>query len=307
MKLEYSSIALKGNDYKEKIKEARAFCEKNEVEFGIQMHNTANLDEVELLSKENVPLSFHAPIGGKHYINLATRNIKTSIKSLEDTLLVMEKYNVNLAVFHGFLLVDNPVPTITERTDEAFVKAIQAAFREDLLYSKEKGVNPISNIDFKSDEYQERLGILKENLAYIDKKYEGFNLCIENDFPVYSFGSLLADYISKFNHKICLDTGHLWGTCVLYNLDVIKEAEKILKTGNVLCTHFHNSLLKKDSSPLEVRDGHQNLYIESDVPLKDILKLMLQYNVNDYIFEIITGDLKDFETFINWKNEILGK
>ena len=31
------------------------------------------------------------------------------------------------------------------------------------------------------------------------------------------------------------------------------------------------------------------------------------YNVNDYIFEIITGDLKDFETFINWKNEILGK
>ena len=64
MKLEYSSIALKGNDYQEKIKEARAFCEKNEVEFGIQMHNTANLDEVELLSKENVPLSFHAPIGG---------------------------------------------------------------------------------------------------------------------------------------------------------------------------------------------------------------------------------------------------
>ena len=43
------------------------------------------------------------------------------------------------------------------------------------------------------------------------------------------------------------------------------------------------------------------------MPLKDILKLMLQYNVNDYIFEIITGDLKDFETFINWKNEILGK
>ena len=43
MKLEYSSIALKGNDYQEKIKEARAFCEKNEVEFGIQKGNMTTL------------------------------------------------------------------------------------------------------------------------------------------------------------------------------------------------------------------------------------------------------------------------
>ena len=305
MKLEYSSIALKGNDYKDKIKEAKVFCEKNEVEFGIQMHNTASVEQVEILSRENVPLSFHAPIGGKHYINLATRNLEPSIKSLEDTLLLMEKYGVKLAVFHGFFLTDNTIPSFTELTIESFKNALQAAYREDLLYSKDYPKDPISNINFSGEEYQERLSILKENLAYIDKKYEGFDLCIENDFPEYSFGSILADYISQFNHKICLDTGHLYGTSVLYNLDVVKEAEKILKTGNVKCTHFHNSFLKRNAPPLEVTDGHKNLYIESELPLKEILRLMLEYNVDDYIFEVRTGDLKDFETFINWKNEIL--
>ena len=141
----------------------------------------------------------------------------------------------------------------------------------------------------------------------LDNNYPEFTFCIENDYPCYSFGSLLGDYVSQFDHSICLDTGHLFASCVLFKLDFLEQARKILETKNVKCVHFHQSVLKKDSHPYKIHDGHQNLYIKSELPLKELLKIMFENNVDDFIFEVDNGNLKDFETFINWKNEILGK
>ena len=84
----------------------------------------------------------------------------------------------------------------------------------------------------------------------------------------------------------------------------LEEAKKIIATGRVLCTHFHASLVKKDAAPLAVTDGHENIYTESDLDLKSLLKIMLSYNVNDFIFETPKGNIKDFETFLLWKNEL---
>lgn len=309
MKLEYSSIPLKGADYKERIKEARVFCEKNEVEFGVQIHNTGTIEEVQRLFNENVPLSFHAPIGGKYYINLGTRNIKKSLESLEDTLRVMEKYGVSLAVFHGFFMVDKPIKNYVARTDSAFKDALSVALRKDLLltndqYDDNGSLLKISNYFFDKEEYHERLEILKENLKLLETRYPNFTLCIENDFPCYSFGSILPEYIAKFDHSVCLDTGHLFASCVLHKLNFLEEAKKLISTGLVKCTHFHSTLLKKDEEGAKIKDGHQNLYISSDMPLKDLLRIMLRYKVDDYIFEIVNGNIKDFETFIKWKNKI---
>ena len=172
MKLEYTSTALKGPDYKDKIKEARAFCDKNGFVFGVQMHNSASVEQVEAIYQEGVPLSFHAPIGGQYNINLATKNLGPSLKSLDDTVSLMERYKVKLAVFHGFTMYDEPIPNVTGLTREEFIKAYKGTIRDELLYSTKDNPNFIARYFFDLPEYKERLELeyyyVKNCSLYLD-------------------------------------------------------------------------------------------------------------------------------------------
>ena len=111
---------------------------------------------------------------------------------------------------------------------------------------------------FNLPEYKERLGILRENLRMLDRNYPEYTFCIENDYPCFSFGSLVGDFVSQFDHSICLDIGHLFASCVLFKLDFLEEARKILETKDVKCVHFHASLLVfRPISPFAYSDLHK--------------------------------------------------
>lgn len=301
MKVEFTSSALLGSNYREKIEEARKFCKNLNWTFGVQMHNTATLKEIQRLVAMDVPLSFHAPIGGDHCTNFASKDPHPAFQSMQKTVTLMRKCRCKLAVFHGFLMVDHPIPAFNKRKaggKGGFNATVGKAYRADLSY----GGSGICTNFLHTKECQQRLKRLSQNLKILSAIYPDLTLCIENDFPIFSSGLLLADQMDSISGNLCLDTAHLWASCVLLSKHYLSQVETAAETGRIKCVHLHASELPLSAQPHELRDGHQPLSIETppEYDLRQTVLMLRKHGVDHFTLEIPSATVADLEILADW-------
>lgn len=292
LRLHLSSAPFGGINGKMAFEECAAAAEHYGFEFGIQLHNTASKTEIERCAELGAPLSAHAPLLTEYNINLAKSDITVELRELKKTVSLMHRYNIIDAVFHGFRMSDLPTPTFNR--ERSFHQAMMVGFRPELA------VRPGStlNRDFTGDaEFTERLNILRRNLKSLRSGYPELNLCIENDFPSYGAGNMLAKNSMELEHPTCLDSSHLWITCYLFNRDFHEETAAYAASGLLKMVHLHASPFTKETPFEEWNDGHLPLRTANQMDLPRFVRNCRDTGVRLFVLEIPTGSVKDIHDF----------
>ena len=296
IRVELTSTSLWNTEPKELIRECQKLCQTKGFLFGLQIHNMSEAEEIEQIAKLNIPLSFHAPILGPYLINLASESFDYALESLEKTAEIIRSLNQenNIAVFHGFNMTDNPIPNFNRKMH--FEKSFSIVYRPELS-EKDSAIC----IDFtNSAEYKTRQKRVIERQKEILKKYSDIKFILENDFPCYGAGNLLANNFKDYPLGICLDTSHLWASSNIFKKDFLKETEKFLQTGKIAMVHLHASKYPANTPKTEWGDGHLPLTTECEVNLKEFTNLCLSYGVRHFVIEVRYGRPSDIEKFIEY-------
>ncbi len=296
--IEYSSGAFMGkSDPKEKLPEILDACKQADVRFGIQIHNSAPREQVEEIGSWGIPLTIHAPLLGEYIINLAAQDPWPAMESLEITVEWMRRLNVDLAVFHGFIMTDAPIFAFNQT--RSYSQSMKAAFRRDLAL---EGTPTCSNF-FHLPEYRMRLERVIDRLAQLRRTYSGLTFAIENDFPLYSSGFLLGDHAAELGHPLCLDTGHLWASAFIFDRDFHAEAQRFLDTGRVRLVHLHASTYTPDVPKTKWRDGHRSLATPNPMDLPRLVAQAKKAGVRHFTFEISDVSTNDIRLFAEMWNQ----
>lgn len=278
--VEYTSVALNGNDWLTLIEEGKTACQRHGFEFGVQIHNTATEEQIEKIAALGLKMSFHAPIVSDCQINLAAGDCQLSMDALENTAAFMRKYNVKKAVFHGFNMTDKTIPSFGR--GRSYMEAFASIHRDELSLP---GSSMCNNF-FDSEEYKMRQARVLERLAEIRRKYQDLTFLLENDFPCFGAGSIFAEHIAGMNNPICLDSSHLWASAFVFDRDFHDEARNFLKSGLVQMVHLHASPYTSDIPKEKWSDGHLPLNIKNSMDLPRFIRLCAEYHATHFIFEI---------------------
>lgn len=279
--IEYTSCALRGKDYLPMLEKAKNACEKHGFDFGIQIHNTTSLEQLQEYAGLNIPLTFHAPILSEHLINLASEDFSPAKESIKITVEWMRKLNVSLAVFHGFIMTDKPVLAFNQ------TRSYDKCFRQILRPELGLDGSEICGNFFETQEFKDRLKRVRDRLTEIKNLYPDLLFVIENDFPLYGSGLLLSEHIKYIDLPMCIDTGHLWAASYIYDRSFLEEAEKIVLSGNVRLVHLHASTYTAETPKIKWRDGHKSLLIKNNMGLKQLVLMCRNAGVRHFTFETV--------------------
>lgn len=108
--LDFSSSPFKKADGDANLILCRKAAESYGFEFGVQLHNTADSDEVDKLADAGVRLSAHAPLVADYAINLAAESFDPALKLIEENSELFRKLGIKETVFHGFGMTDELIP-----------------------------------------------------------------------------------------------------------------------------------------------------------------------------------------------------
>ena len=290
--LEITSSVAENDNGTENLRNFADACIQHGFIPGVQLHNTVSEKAIQTIIDCGLPMSVHAPVVGDFSLNLATdKNLDIVFEAFEKNAAFMRKYNITRSVFHGFSMCDEPVPRM--RCIEDYRTTLRRSCRDEFLF---KGT--WLNIDFSHlEEYKIRQNILKNNLAELRKRYPDLLFCIENDFPVYGYSNMRMTQMQIYEHPVCLDIGHLYASALLFDFDFFEEMEYALQNLDIQMVHFHNSLMSADIPKKEITDGHQRLVTPSKMNWQQALKLLLKYNIYNFILEIGTANADDVHAF----------
>lgn len=295
--IEYPSSALRGPDYQRKIEEARRFCEQQGWGFGIQIHNTAPYEQIEQLAGTGVALSFHGPLCSEYFMNLAAENESPAQESRQITEGIIKKLapsRRNLVVFHGFLMTDQPA--LTFHLQRSYDEALAIAWRKEL---SQPGLRLCGDF-FDSPEYARRFARVKERLAGLGASSPGVTWCIENDYPSFCAGSLLAEQMLAMEAPFCLDVSHLWVSALLYRRDFFEQLTLMAQSDRAACVHLHANTTPTAAPMSEYRDGHRHLHLPNEMDLPKVVNILLANRVTYWILETYEADLTDLQTLADW-------
>jgi len=295
-RLDLTSSVINGPDWEEQLERFRATAKECGLSLGLQLHNTITSEAFERAKKSGLPLSFHAPLFPEHMINLAsdqTAEFGLDVLKANDELLA--ECNGDMAVFHGFGMNDVLLPGIHCSTD--YYRVWQLIYREDLSIAP----GTVQNREFRhTEEFQRRRERLRANLAKLRERVR-HTFCIENDLPVYGNGLFRAEDMLFLDHPLCLDSGHMWTTSLLYGFDYLAEMKRILDSGRVKMAHLHDSLMNVNTPLDKLADGHQNLGT-GFIPLAEVISLLCAAEVPLIVLEI-TRCTSDDITFFSRKRK----
>jgi sugar phosphate isomerase/epimerase len=293
IKIEYSSCALKEGDTAAIIEKALNACEEHNFDFGVQIHNTADIEQIEKLSAMKIPLSFHAPVMTDYSINLAAEDFSVSLEAFDQTAELMRKFNVKKAVFHGFFMTDIPIPAYGR--GRSFEECAKVVYRPELVLENSTACRDF----FDTEEYKTRLKRVKKRLAVIKEKYSDIKFLMENDSPCYVSGMMLPDFFQGIDFPVCFDTSHLWWTAFVYDRNFNEETRKLLDTGLVEMVHIHASPFTKDIPKEKWWDGHKNFSTPNEMELDKLARSCAQKGISNFIFEFNDVTEKDIHIFAN--------
>ncbi len=294
MRVEYSSSALLRQDIPQKVELAQWFCQTQGWDFGIQIHNTSTERFIEKIAASGAALSFHAPVCSEYFINLAGEDRSYAWQSLAKSAEIIKKLQGSLAVFHGFLMTDRTI--LCFNRDRSFDECMAEAYRPELSVP---GLDLCSDF-FGSEEYAQRLARVQQRLHQAQQDFPEVRWCIENDYPLYGAGLLLAEHICRIDHDYCLDVSHLWVSSLLFHKNFWEQAETIARTGRVACVHFHANPVTAEMPLADYRDGHQSLTIPNQMKLERLARILYQSGIRHWVIETPEADLADLQLLADW-------
>ena len=302
-RIELSSKAFGNSDNAVALLDrCRAMCRERNVEFGVQLHNTTEHAEIEFFTARGVPLSVHSPLEQEYNWNFAARDLGDTWERIGENVRRFRELKVNMAVFHGFFMTDQPCPAFGH--GKTFHQCLGPLFRPQLARWEGK----LQNGEFlDTPEYLERRDRVRQNLKLLREKYPDITFCIENDYPYCGTGSLLPRDLAYYEHPLCLDTGHLWCTARLYKRDFYDSANAIIASGRVEMMHLHSSKYDDSYPDDQWSDGHRPLSIPNTAAmrLKEIVRNAAQAGLRLYVLEIPVGTAEDVGILLDWLGDLL--
>ena len=276
--------------------EAWDLLDQHGFSFGIQVHNSAADEELEMAANAGFMLSFHLPVQGRYMLNFAAEDTSKSWDIIKEQYELMVQYSVCRTVFHGFLMTDKDICAFGH--GKSYYDCMNAARRIELLRS------PVSNFvrDFtNTDEFLMRRERLKENLERLRFEYGEYHWCIENDFPAITSGMLRGSDMAYLKHELCFDTGHMWATSKMLDLDFYEELNTALESECVEMIHLHASKYTFDMPHDQWGDGHLPLtYPNSAIDLKKVVQMCKNAGVGHFVLECGTTQLEDIKLFLRY-------
>ncbi len=297
LKIEYTSTALRGEDCQEKVEAAKQFCEERGAEFGVQVHNTADKEEVLKVVALDLPLSFHAPVMGDYLLNLAAEDFSPAVESMKTNVEWMRKLGVNKAVFHAFMMIDPPIPAFGR--GRPFMESFKKLFRTELALP-----DSTNNRDFYDiPEYHERFPRVIERLGWFREKYPDLTFLVENDYPVSSCGLVFPEHLEKIPGPLCLDVAHAWASANIHDRPYMEMIDGFLATGRVEMVHLHASPFMPGSPKETWSDGHKPLSIPNAMELPRVITACRAHEIENFILEVIDASVEDIQIFFKmWQN-----
>jgi hypothetical protein len=296
--LDFTSSPFKKADGMANLAECKKTAEEYGFDFGVQLHNTADADEVKTLANAGIKLSAHAPLVAQHAINLASKSFTLAKQLIDDNCKMFRKLGITQTVFHGFGMTDEPIPMFGP--GGSYDECMKNIFRPELSIDGESRIC----CDFThSDEFKERQLRVKERLAYIRETYPDILWCIENDFPAYGTANIFSENSIFLENPICLDSSHLWTTAFVFDRDFHEETIKFLDSGQIKMAHIHASVYTDKVAKADWSDGHLTLNTPNSMDLPRFVRACRDANVRHYVLEIPSGNSEDIHAFAKMWNQ----
>ena len=268
------------------------------INMGVQLHNDENGETIDFLHRRNVPLSGHSPLLEKYNWNFAAEDISPVWQGVENNVKLFEKLGITRSCFHGFYMSDRMVEAFGH--GKSYGECMAPLFRDELTLIP----GNCRNRDFtQCDEYLMRRERVKKNLHELKRRFPQILWAIETDFPAFGAGSMLPEDMNYLDFPLCIDTGHFWCICALFDLDFHAETEKFLKGGNVEMVHLHASVCNADTPKESFHDGHKILSTPNTMDLPRFVRSCARYGVRHFVLEIFDSTLEDLELISQWLKE----
>ncbi len=295
MIIEYSSICLNDDNYREKIKEARAAAEAAGFEFGIQIHNSIEAPFLRTLAglRGEVEFSVHSPLLAKYFLNLTAGDMAGIRPSLDEAVSRLKEFGTDLFFFHGFFLTDRPIVHDLKNYRSAMREAIGAEFSLNGSFVMDPSF-------FNTERYSAMKDLFSKNLALTKTLYPGLTVAVENDFVGMGSGLQRPREIIELAHDLWFDTGHFWCASLVHKFDFYEETERVLDSVRVHGVHVNNNLMTRNDPPESMRDSHTHLYIKSEQKLKSLVRSIADRGIKRLTLEIVEGDIEDMNILLTW-------
>jgi sugar phosphate isomerase/epimerase len=296
--LDFTSSPFKKDDGIANLAECKKTAEEYGFDFGVQLHNTADADEIEKLASAGIKLSAHAPLVAQHSINLAAKSFEPAKKLIEENCKMFRELGITQTVFHGFGMTDKTIPMFGP--GGSYDNCMKEVFRPELSLD---GKSRICSDFTHTAEFKERQLRVKERLAYIRETYPNIMWCLENDFPAYGSANIFPESSIFLDNPICLDSSHLWATAFIFDRDFHEETIKYLDSGQVKMVHIHASIYTDKIAKTDWSDGHLTLNTPNSMDLPRFVKACRDANVKHYVLEIPGGNSDDIHAFAKMWNQ----
>ncbi|MBP7736949.1 MAG: hypothetical protein KA369_13310 [Spirochaetes bacterium] len=295
MIIEYSSICLNKDNYREKIREARAAAVAAGFEFGIQIHNSIDEPFLRILGelRGEIEFSAHSPLLAKYFLNLASGDMAHIKPSLDDAVSGLDAFGTDLFFFHGFFLTDKPILHDMKNYRRAMAASIGPEFSLNGSFIMDPAF-------FETERYAAMKEVFRKNLALARELYPHLIVAVENDFVGIGSGLQRPREIIELARDLWFDTGHFWCASLVHGFDFYEETARVLNSVRVHGVHVNNNLMTR-RDPLEgMRDSHTHFYIESEQRLKPLVRSIADRGIPRLTLEIVDGDIRDLEIVLDW-------
>lgn len=298
MKIHFTSTAFHGDDWREKLQRCRNCAESFGWEFGVQLHNTAPARIIELLAHEGVPLSVHGPLNQDRFWNLSRKEIGDTLAAMDRNFADFEKLGIREAVFHAALMSD--VAPEAFGHGKSFNQCMEPIYRPELARYPGKNYNR----DFTDEpEFAARYDLLRENMALVRRRYPGFLICLENDYPAYGGINMFFGDMIRLDTPLCLDTGHLWITAHQAGHDFQQEVKTGADSGLLRMCHLHSSSYTSAIPADQWSDGHKRLtLVNPEMDLPRAFRTLVHSGLDFFVLEIADADVEELQIMKQWMN-----
>ena len=300
MKIHFSSTAFHNAYWRGKLTRCRRCAESYGWEFGVQHHNTAPVQVIENLAGEGVPLSVHAPLNQDRFWNLARADFQDTLQAMDRNFAEFEKLGIGEVVFHSALMCDFSPEAFGH--GKSYDECMRPVYRPE--FARYPGLR--FNSDFTHEpEFRQRMELQKENLRLVRKRFPGFLICIENDFPAYTGMNMFFRDMVRLDSPLCLDTGHLWITVHQAGIDFQQEVETAAASGLLRMCHLHSSPYTSAVQADQWSDGHRKLTLDNpEMDLPRAVRTMAASGLEFFVLEIADADRDDLEILKQWLDQV---
>ncbi len=296
-RIEYSTMCLSPTNYLKKIKDASKIVEQAGFDFGIQIHNSIELDFYQLLVplRNDYHFSIHSPIFSDYFINLASQDYSLTKASIDKCFPYLPLFNTDILFFHGFFMTETPIVQDMKN----YRKTIRKSIGENYCLNKSFIMDPVF---FTTDTFTKYKETFRSYYQKLKDDYASKNLkiALENDFVGIGSGLQRPAEIHELIDNLWFDLGHFWTSSLLHDFDFQEEASRIIDTKSIVGVHLNHNLVKQGFPKEQIRDSHAHFYMESEMNLAPIVRKLFEKQVGIITLEIVDGDIEDVKLLLDW-------